>query len=78
MVFIKLLLELRKKHSLSYLFVAHDLPVIKDLADRVIVMKSGKIIEEGDVKEIFSNPKEIYTKRLLEASPSLEKMYENN
>ena len=75
---IELLLELKEKHSLSYLFVAHDLPVIKDLADRVIVMKSGKIVEEGDVKEIFNNPKQIYTKKLLEASPSLEKIYENN
>ncbi len=75
---IQLLLELRKKHSLSYLFVAHDLPVIKDLADRVIVMKSGKIVEEGYVEEIFNNPKEDYTKRLLAASPSLERIYKNN
>ena len=60
------------------MFVAHDLPVIKDLADRVIVMKSGKIVEEGYVEEIFNNPKQEYTKRLLDASPSLERIYENN
>ena len=41
---------------MSYIFIAHDLPVVRDLADRVIVMKSGKIVEEGIVEDIFDNP----------------------
>ena len=69
---IKLLLDLRNKFSLSYIFIAHDLPVVKDLADRVIVMKSGKIIEQGNVDDVFNYPKEKYTKDLLRASPSIE------
>ena len=68
---IKLLLELRKKHSLSYLFVAHDLPVIKDLADRVIVMKSGKIIEEGPSENLLNMPQSELTKKLVSACPRL-------
>ena len=71
---IKLLLDLRNKFSLSYIFIAHDLPVVKDLADRVIVMKSGKIIEEGVVDEVFNFPREKYTKDLLKASPSIENL----
>ena len=71
---IKLLLNLRNKFSLSYIFIAHDLPVVKDLADRVIVMKSGKIIEQGVTDDVFNFPKEKYTKDLLKASPSIENL----
>ena len=71
---IKLLLNLRNKFSLSYIFIAHDLPVVKDLADRVIVMKSGKIIEQGVVDDVFNFPREKYTKDLLKASPSIENL----
>jgi peptide/nickel transport system ATP-binding protein len=70
----KLLSDLREKLLLSYIFIAHDLPVIKDLADRVIVMKSGKLIEQGTVNEVFNNPKKQYTKDLLTASPSIQKI----
>ena len=59
---------------MSYIFIAHDLPVVKNLADRVIVMKSGKIIEQGDVDDVFNCPKEKYTKDLLRASPSIENL----
>ena len=52
---IKLLSNLKNKFSLSYLFIAHDLQVVRDLADRVIVMKSGKIIEQGNVNTVFVN-----------------------
>ena len=71
---IKLLSNLRNKFSLSYLFIAHDLQVVRDLADRVIVMKSGKIVEQGNVKTVFVNPNEDYTKDLLKASPSIENL----
>ncbi|MBL6928460.1 MAG: ABC transporter ATP-binding protein [Rhodospirillales bacterium] len=66
---IELLADLRDAFGLSYLFIAHDLPVVQELADRVIVMKSGKIVEQGTVVEIFTNPQERYTIDLLGASP---------
>ena len=59
---------------ISYLFIAHDLQVVRDLADRVIVMKSGKIIEQGNVNTVFVNPNEEYTKDLLNASLSIDKI----
>ena len=66
---IDLLADLRDKFGLSYLFIAHDLPVVRDLADRVIVMKSGKIVEFGSVEQIFENPQQKYTIDLLESNP---------
>jgi peptide/nickel transport system ATP-binding protein len=71
---IRLLSDLRNKFSLSYLFIAHDLQVVRDLADRVIVMKSGKIIEQGKVNDVFNNPNDKYTKDLLKASLSIDKL----
>ena len=72
-----LLKDLRNKFSLSYIFIAHDLPVVRDLADRVIVMKSGEILEEGNVEEVFNNPSNAYTIDLLKSSPSIEKLLNN-
>ena len=69
---IELLIQLRNQHSLSYIFIAHDLPVVKDLADRVLVMKDGNIIEQGNVGEVFNNPRKTYTKELLNSSPTLD------
>ncbi|MBL6945521.1 MAG: ABC transporter ATP-binding protein [Rhodospirillales bacterium] len=66
---IELLAELRDEFGLSYLFIAHDLPVVRELADRVIVMQAGKIVEQGPVEQIFSTPRETYTIDLLAASP---------
>jgi ABC-type glutathione transport system ATPase component len=66
---IELLAKLRDELGLSYLFIAHDLPVVQELADRVVVMKSGKIVEQGTVAQIFADPKEAYTIDLLAASP---------
>ena len=74
---IKLLKDLRNQFSLSYIFIAHDLPVVRDLADRVIVMKSGKILEEGNVDDVFNNPTNPYTIDLLNSSPSIEKLLSN-
>ena len=74
---IKLLKDLRNQFSLSYIFIAHDLPVVRELADRVIVMKSGKILEEGNVDDVFNNPINSYTIDLLRSSPSIEKLLSN-
>ena len=62
---IELLLDLQKKFNLTYIFISHDLKVIKALSDNIIVMKSGKIIELGETKLIFKSPKSQYTKELL-------------
>ncbi|WP_128253693.1 ABC transporter ATP-binding protein [Falsirhodobacter deserti] len=65
---IELLDGLRREFGLSYLFIAHDLPVVRDFADRVIVMKAGQIVEEGAVRQVFEAPREDYTRALLAAS----------
>ncbi len=65
---IALLSDLRKKLDLAYIFIAHDLPVVRDFADRVIVMQGGSIVEQGSVRDIFENPQQSYTQNLLAAS----------
>ncbi|WP_282941068.1 dipeptide ABC transporter ATP-binding protein [Corynebacterium auriscanis] len=66
---INLLDDLKRKLGLSYLFVAHDLSVIRHLSDRVAVMYKGEFVEQGDAEEIFSNPQHEYTQKLLKAIP---------
>ncbi|MGW9626654.1 ABC transporter ATP-binding protein [Microbacterium sp. NPDC055521] len=66
---INLLDELKVKLGLSYLFVAHDLSVIRHIADRVAVMYLGEFVEHGDVDEVFDNPQHPYTQALLSAIP---------
>ena len=67
---IELLSDLQSKLDLSYLFIAHDLPVIRDFADRVLVMKDGRVVEQGRTADIFDHPAHDYTKALLAASPN--------
>jgi len=69
---INLLLELQERFGLSYLFVSHDLSVVKHLAHRVAVMYKGKIVEQGDGDQVFANPQRDYTRRLLAAVPQPE------
>ncbi|MGI9510385.1 MAG: ATP-binding cassette domain-containing protein, partial [Geminicoccaceae bacterium] len=66
---IELLADLKNALGLAYIFIAHDLPVIRDFADRVLVMHRGKVVEEGSTGQIFDHPEHPYTKALLAASP---------
>ena len=66
---INLLLDLQERFSLSYLFVSHDLSVVKHLAHQVAVMYAGAIVEQGDSEQLFTNPQHDYTRRLLDAVP---------
>ncbi len=65
---IQLLDRLKDEFDLSYIFIAHDLPVVRDFADRVMVMRGGKVVETGPVRQIFEAPREDYTRNLLAAS----------
>ena len=66
---INLLEDLKRKLGIAYLFVAHDLSVVRHLSDRVAVMHEGAFVEEGDTDEIFDNPQHEYTRKLLNAIP---------
>jgi oligopeptide/dipeptide ABC transporter ATP-binding protein len=66
---INLLLDLQERFGLSYLFVSHDLSVVKHLAHQVAVMYAGAIVEQGDSDQVFANPQHDYTRRLLAAVP---------
>jgi peptide/nickel transport system ATP-binding protein len=68
-----LMLELQLENNMGILFITHDLGVIAELADKVIVMYKGKIVEQGPVLDIFTNPKHPYTKGLLACRPPLNK-----
>ncbi|ANT50634.1 ABC transporter ATP-binding protein [Mesorhizobium amorphae] len=65
---VELLRKLQADHGLSYLFISHDLAVVRAMADYIIVMKQGKIVEEGPTEEIFSNPQAAYTQTLMNAA----------
>ncbi|MGD0710491.1 MAG: ABC transporter ATP-binding protein, partial [Bacteroidales bacterium] len=73
----KTILELMKKlqavHGMSIIFITHDLGVVAEIADKVLVMYKGKIVERGNVKEIFANAQHPYTKGLLACRPTMEK-----
>lgn len=66
---INLLLDLQERLDLSYLFVSHDLSVVKHLAHQVVVMYAGAIVEQGDSRQVFADPQHEYTRRLLNAVP---------
>ncbi len=70
---LELMQSLQKKHEMGIVFITHDLGVIAELADRVVVMYKGRVVEEGSVLDIFSNPQHPYTKGLLACRPPLDK-----
>ncbi len=69
---VDLLRELQTKHDLTYLFISHDLRVVRSVSHEILVMKNGKVVESGTVQQIFDNPKEEYTKNLMSAALDLK------
>ena len=72
---LQLMQKLQKEHEMGIMFITHDLGVIAELADKVVVMYKGNIVEQGNVWDIFTNPKHPYTKGLLACRPPLDKRY---
>ena len=70
---LNLLESLRKKHQMSMLFITHDLALVGEIADQVIVMRQGQIREQGRVKDVLERPQDVYTKALLHCRPQLSK-----
>ncbi|WP_122082299.1 ABC transporter ATP-binding protein [Vibrio coralliirubri] len=75
---IDLLKDIQAKHNIGFLFISHDLSVVKALSDRVLVMQKGEVMEEGSAEEIFNAPKNDYTKKLIAASFDLEDKSKKN
>ena len=69
---VDLLRDLQRRHKLAYLFISHDLKVVRALANSIIVLRYGKVVEKGAAREVFANPKTDYTKALLAAAFELE------
>ena len=69
---VDLLRELQRKHRLAYVFLSHDLKVVRALANSIIVMRNGKVVEQGTAQDVFAKPKTDYTKALLAAAFALE------
>lgn len=74
---ISLLKELQKEYKMSILFISHDLSLVSEIADKVLVVYQGKMVEYGATSEIFNNPQKEYTKALIHARPSLDVRFKN-
>ena len=64
---VDLLKALQKKHKIAYIFISHDLKVIRSMSHRIIVMKDGNIVETGGAEQVYTNPQSAYTKNLLKS-----------
>jgi microcin C transport system ATP-binding protein len=69
---VELLRRLQQEHDLAYLFISHDLRVVRALAHRVVVLRRGQVVEQGPADEIFAHPKQDYTRALMAAAFALE------
>ena len=69
---VDLLRDLQRRRDLSYLFISHDLRVVRALSNYVVVLRNGVVVEEGPTKSIFEHPREAYTQALLDAALNLE------
>jgi len=69
---VELLRRLQRDHDLAYLFISHDLKVVRALAHRVVVLRQGVVVEQGSAEEVFANPREAYTRALMAAAFELE------
>ena len=65
---VDLLRDLQSRHRLAYLFISHDLKVVRALADELIVLRRGRVVEQGPANEVFSAPKQDYTRALMAAA----------
>lgn len=75
---LNLLADLQEQHNLAYLFISHDLSVVRHIADDVMVMYLGHVVEQGDAKMLFTNPLHPYTKALLSATPQADPLAKRN
>ncbi|WP_321936282.1 ABC transporter ATP-binding protein [Paraburkholderia sp. J8-2] len=66
-----LLKDLQRRTGMSMIFITHDMGVVAEIADQVLVMRHGRVVEQGTAHQVFSNPRDPYTRRLIEAAPSL-------
>jgi len=65
---LELLVKLQQSHGLSYLFISHDLKVVRAISHRVMVMKDGRVVEQGETETLFRQPAQEYTRQLLTAA----------
>jgi microcin C transport system ATP-binding protein len=75
---VDLLRELQARHRLAYLFISHDLKVIRAVSDEILVMRDGQVVEQGPTARIFETPAQAYTKALMAAAFELEAVEEGS
>ncbi|HSJ98670.1 MAG TPA: ATP-binding cassette domain-containing protein, partial [Myxococcota bacterium] len=69
---VELLRQLQERHRLAYLFISHDLRVVRAMSHQIVVLRAGRVVEQGDAEQVFAQPREAYTRALLAASLDLE------